>query len=145
MKTLEFNINLSAPISLVWETMLSPDTYRQWTSAFMEGSYFDGTWEEGSKMYFLNPTELGMVGKVAENKWHERISILMLGFVSHGIEDMGSKNAKIWTPAYENYYFKAADGGTELRVTVDVPAEYEDMMTQSWLKALELLRALCET
>ncbi|SCZ80201.1 hypothetical protein [Acidaminobacter hydrogenoformans] len=35
MKTLEFKITLSTPVSLVWETMLSPTTYRQWTSAFM--------------------------------------------------------------------------------------------------------------
>ncbi|SCZ80199.1 hypothetical protein SAMN03080599_02146 [Acidaminobacter hydrogenoformans DSM 2784] len=85
-----------------------------------------------------------MVAKVAENKWHELISILMLGFVSQGIEDMDSEDAKIWTPAYEYYYFKAANSGTELRVTVDVPPEHEDMMTQSWMKALEHLKALCE-
>lgn len=144
MKTLEFKITLSAPVSLVWETMLNPTTYRQWTSAFMDGSYYDGNWEEGTKMYFLNPTELGMVGTVAQNKHHELISILMVGFVSHGIEDTEGEDAKIWTPAFENYYFKSTADGTELRVTVDVPNEHEGMMTRSWLKALELLKAMCE-
>ncbi|MDK9711162.1 SRPBCC domain-containing protein [Acidaminobacter sp.] len=144
MKTLEFKTTIAAPVSLVWETMLGPDTYRQWTSTFEEGSYYEGTWEEGSKIYFLNPTGNGMVAKVAENKLHELISILMLGFVAQGIEDTESEDAKAWAPAFENYYFKSTDEGTDLRVTIEVLPEHEDMMTQPWLSALELLKSMCE-
>lgn len=144
MKTLEFKTLIAAPVSLVWETMLNEATYRQWTSAFDEGSYYEGTWEEGSKIYFLNPTGSGMVAITAQNKLHELISIKIIGLVDQGTEDTESEDAKAWAPAFENYYFKSTDEGTELRVTVDVAPEHEDMMTQPWLKALEILKSMCE-
>jgi len=145
MKPLEFKTIIDAPVSLVWETMLNPDTYREWTKAFEEGSHYEGSWEEGSKIHFLNSTGSGMVAKVAENKLNEFVSIQILGFIADGIEDTESEEVKAWAPSYENYYFKSTnDDSTELRVTVEVPPEYVEMMTQSWLKALEILKAMCE-
>lgn len=144
MKPLEFKTVIAAPVSMVWETMLNPTSYREWTKAFEEGSHYEGSWEEGSKIHFLNSTGSGMVAKVAENKLHEFVSIQILGFIADGIEDTTSEEVKAWTPSYENYYFESTDDGTALRVTVMVPPEYEDMMTQSWLKALELLKSMCE-
>lgn len=144
MKSLEFRTIIAAPVSLVWETMLNDDTYREWTKAFEEGSHYEGSWEEGSKIHFLNSTGSGMVAKVAEHKLHEFVSIQILGFIADGIEDTESEEVKAWTPSYENYYFESTNDGTELRVTVEVPPEYVDMMTQSWLKALELLKSMCE-
>jgi hypothetical protein len=29
--------------------MLEPDTYRKWTEAFTEGSYYEGSWDKGAK------------------------------------------------------------------------------------------------
>jgi hypothetical protein len=95
-------------------------------------------------IYFMNPTGSGMVAKVAQNKLHELISIKILGLVAQGMEDTESEDAKSWAPAFENYYFKSTDDVTELRVTIEVLPEHEDMMSQPWLKALELLKSMCE-
>lgn len=149
MKTLEFKTTIHAPVPQVWEIMLNSDTYRQWTSPFTEGSYFVGTWEEGTRMYFLNPENAGMVAEVAQNRRHEFISLKILGFVADGIEDFESEEVKAWAPAFENYEFSPSPSdptgdSTELRVTVEVAQEHEAMMTEPWLQALEVLKALCE-
>lgn len=58
MKKLHFSIQIKAPKEKVWQTMLDDPTYRQWTRVFMPGSYFEGAWEEGSKIRFvLDPTK----------------------------------------------------------------------------------------
>lgn len=52
MVQLKFSIQINAPKEKVWRTMLEDATYRQWTSAFGEGSSFVGDWNEGSKFSF---------------------------------------------------------------------------------------------
>jgi hypothetical protein len=37
------------------ESMWDDSTYRQWTSAFSEGSHAVSDWKEGSKVLFLSP------------------------------------------------------------------------------------------
>ena len=38
MTKLTFSTTIAAPSELVWRTMLEDATYRNWTSAFQEGS-----------------------------------------------------------------------------------------------------------
>ena len=37
MKTLHFNVIVQASRKAVWDAMLAPETYKIWTSEFMEG------------------------------------------------------------------------------------------------------------
>lgn len=145
MKTrLRFSISINAPRRKVWDAMLSPDGYRYWTAAFMEGSYFEGSWDKGSRIRFLAPNGDGMVAEIAENRLLEHVSIRHLGIVKDGADDTTSPEATAWAPAYENYTF--SDEGRETRLTVDldtVPA-YEQYMRDTFPKALALLKRLCE-
>ncbi len=38
MKTLHFSTRIHAPRERVWQLMLAPDSYREWPTAFCEGS-----------------------------------------------------------------------------------------------------------
>lgn len=67
-----------------------------------------------------------------------------LGVIHGGVEDKDSEQARQWAPAYENYRFLDAAGGTEVRVEQDTIDEYERYMLDIWPKALERLKALCE-
>lgn len=143
-KTLSFSVSIQCPRHLVWETMLSPTGYRVWTAAFMEGSYFSGSWEEGQKIQFLTPSGAGMSAVIAENRPYEFISIRHLGEVSAGVEDTTSPKVLAWAPAYENYSFVETDGSTEVRVSVDTLLEHETYMNDAFPKALVSLKELCE-
>lgn len=143
-QTQHFSIGINAPKEKVWKTMLDQDTYRQWTSAFHEGSDYKGSWEKGSKILFLDPKGSGMVSRIAENKRYAFISIEHLGFVNNGEEDLESDEVKAFAGAHENYSFKEKDGVTEVAVDLEIPDKYEDMFKDMWPKALSKLKELAE-
>ena len=81
VKQLHFSIVINAPVQTVWQRMLSDVGYRNWTSAFCEGSYFKGSWQQGETIRFLSPSGDGMVATIAEHVPLELISIKHLGFI----------------------------------------------------------------
>ncbi len=140
---------INAPRKKVWEIMLADETYRMWASVFMEGSYYQGNWKEGSKILFLAPNkdgqgEGGMISRIAENRPYEFISIEHLGMMKDGVEDTTSDAIKNWVGAHENYTFIEKDGGTELLVDMDVVEEEKIYMEEAWQKGLEKLKVLIE-
>lgn len=145
MKKIRFSSLISAPPAVVWDVMLQPATYSDWTSAFAEGSFYDGSWDEGAKIRFSSSDGGGMIARIAKNRRHEFISIEHLGMMKDGVEDTTSEAVKAWAPAYETYTFREAGGATELTIELDVAADWEEYMNKAWPKALEKLKALCES
>ena len=143
-KTLEFDVQIQAPRSAVWDATFEPATYEQWTSEFCEGSHFKGSWAEGEKIQFLATNGHGMSSVIAENRLHEYVSIRHLGEIAGGVEDLSSDKVLSWAPAYENYTFSDVPGGTEVRVGIDVVAEWEGYMLETFPKALQKLKTICE-
>ena len=108
MQKLHFSTFINAPRQRVWRTMLDDASYREWTRVFNEGSYYVGSWEQGSEIRFIGPDretgeEGGMYSRVKENRQYEFISIEHLGIIKNGVVDTTSEEVKKWTPAFENY------------------------------------------
>jgi uncharacterized protein YndB with AHSA1/START domain len=144
MKTLTFDITINAPRPLVWKHMLDAEGYKVWTAPFCEGSHYTGSWDRGARINFLTPSGDGMVAEIAENVPNEFVSIRHLGMIENGVEDTTSEKVRAWTPAYENYRFADVPGGCRVTVTLDTAADYEQYMLDTYPKALEALKALCE-
>ncbi|RMF59106.1 MAG: SRPBCC domain-containing protein [Calditrichaeota bacterium] len=144
LKQLQFSILIHAPVKVVWDKMLGAETYTRWTAPFTEGSYFEGEWDEGSKIKFLSPSGDGMIAEIAENRPHEFISIRHIGFIVDGVEDTESDSVRSWAPAYENYTFQEQPEGTLLTIDQDVTPDFEEYMKEVWPKALQILKQLCE-
>lgn len=144
MKRLQFTTTIEAPRERVWDVMLGPETYRIWTSAFAEGSYYEGSWDQGARILFLGPSGEGMVAEIAESRRPEFVSIRHRGMIKDGVEDTESEAVRSWTPAFENYTFSEKGSGTEVAVEIDTVPEYEEFMTEAWPKALAKLKELCE-
>lgn len=145
MKKIHLSANIKAPREKVWRVMLDDATYREWTSAFMPGSYYKGSWEEGSKILFLGPNqegegEGGMVSRIKENRKYEFISIEHLGIVKNGVEDTVSDEAKKWAPAYENYTFTEMGDTTKLSIVMDIEDEHKTIFEEMWTKALKNIK-----
>lgn len=142
---IQFAVTINAPAATVWRLMIDPQGYKLWASAFAEGTYFEGAWEQGAKIRFLSPPSGdGMVSEIAESRANEFISIRHLGFIANGVADTTSEAVLAWAPAYENYTFLAGSDGTKLVVELDVPGEWVGYMNESWPKALMLLKQLSE-
>lgn len=141
MKPLHFSITINAPKARVHQLMLADKTYRVWTSAFAEGSCYQGSWDEGANIIFGDGQGSGMSARIAEHKPAEFVSIEMLAEVKGGVPIDG----KQWQGAYENYTYTERDGVTTLQVDISaMPDEYVDFMTEGWRKALDTLKAICE-
>jgi hypothetical protein len=144
MKKIHFSILIDAAPEAVWEAMLEPDTYKLWTAEFTEGSYYEGSWEEGQKIRFMAPGGGGMTSVIAASRPYEFISIKHLGFIKDGVEDTESEEVRKWAPAFENYSFSRVGDGAELKVEIDVTPDFEEYMQNVWPKALARLKSICE-
>ena len=116
MHKLSFSIIIDAPKEKVWHTMLDDTTYRQWTSAFQEGSYAVTDWQQGSKAMFLTPAGEGMVSRIVTHRPTEFLSIEHLGTVRNGVEDTDSDGVKGWNGALENYTLRETNGTSTLAI-----------------------------
>jgi uncharacterized protein YndB with AHSA1/START domain len=144
---LQFEALIQASPQRVWEVMLSDATYRQWTSAFMPGSYFEGRWEQGSTMRFLGPDEsgqlMGIQSRIAELRLHEYVGIEHMASIRNGVVDASVVPEQSWAGARENYRLSARHGATHLGIETDTLPEYEAYMSEAWPKALDILQRLC--
>jgi uncharacterized protein YndB with AHSA1/START domain len=148
MEKIKFSILINAPKEKVWRTMLDKPTYQEWTKAFHEGSSYEGSWEKGSEIRFIGPSENGnaegMYAKIKENIPYQFISIEHLGMIKNGVVDTTSEEVKKWSGALENYTFTEKGGQTEVTVEMDAADEYKAMFEQMWPKALQALKELSE-
>ena len=144
MTRLTFSTTIQAPKDLVWRTLLEDETYREWTSAFQEGSYAVTDWKPGSKALFLAPDGSGMVSRVAEHRPNEFLSLEHLGVVKEGIEDTESEEVRKWAGARENYTLTENRGVVSLRIDMDTAEEHQKIFEEAWPKALATLKDLSE-
>ncbi|HEY6976064.1 MAG TPA: SRPBCC domain-containing protein [Chitinophagaceae bacterium] len=147
MEKMNFSISINAPKEKVWNTLWEDESYRKWTSPFMEGSYaVTDNWKEGSKVLFLGPKESGMVSMVAENRPNEYMSFKHLGEVKDGVEDTTSEQAKQWSGATENYTLVKTAKGTDLKVEMEgnISNDFKEYFLKTWPEALEKVRELAE-
>lgn len=112
--------------------MIGPVTYRIWTAAFTEGSYFG-----------RHPGQ-GRAHAVPGARWprhglgdrrarpQEFISIKHLGEIKDGVEDTESEAVRSWTPCFETYTFTQLGMATELTVDMDMAESFEEHMTGVW-------------
>ncbi|MCE9628606.1 MAG: SRPBCC domain-containing protein [Candidatus Vogelbacteria bacterium] len=148
-ETMHFEIVINTPVQKVWNTMLELETYKEWTSVFEPTSYYEGSWDKGSKIKFLGSGGSGMVSEIAENVPYEFVSIKHLGEMKNGVEDTTSEAVKKWLPAFENYTF--TDKGVETLLAIDMEMEsspesqaMKEMFEGMWPKALLKLKEICE-
>ncbi len=148
-ETLTFEIHIQAPVEKVYATMLNEHHYRTWTSAFNATSHFKGSWETGSKILFIGTDEKGneggMVSRIRENIPNAFVSIEHLGIVQDGHEITSGKDVDGWAGLFENYtYKKLRNNQTLLKIDLDTNPEFKSYFSETYPKALEILKKLCE-
>src|SRR5690554_4050123 len=107
--TLHFEIKIHADPEKTHRMMLEDKAYRDWTSHFSPGSYFEGNWEKGTKIRFLGPDgdgqQSGMLARIKENLPGKVVAIEHYGMIDKGVEVTEGNEINAWEGAQENYYF----------------------------------------
>lgn len=148
LKPIHFEIEIKANVEKVFTLMLDKKSYSEWTSVFNPTSHYKGSWEKGSKIAFLGTdhdgSSGGMSSRIKENIPGRFLSIEHLGIIQNGEEIFGGPKAEEWAGALENYTFINNNGSTLLMIDLDVAPGYETYFTETWPKALLMLKSICE-
>jgi uncharacterized protein YndB with AHSA1/START domain len=148
METLQFTIQINAHPEVVFNTIIDPVHFQQWTSAFSPTSHFKGTWEKGTIIHFLaeddNGDTSGMISRIKEIKPNEFISIEHIGLIQNGKEITEGEEVESIKGALENYTIIQKDNKTELKVDSDTFPEMKAFFLETWPKALEDLKRISE-
>lgn len=151
MKKLKFNVSINAPSNKVYKVMLGIDkksTYEEWTALFNPTSTFEGNWNKGNKILFIGVDEKGekggMVSKIAENIPNRFVSIQHYGLLKADKEITKGPEVEKWANGFENYTFEESNGTTTVTVDLDTTEDFLGYMNETYPKALDKLKEICE-
>jgi len=144
MKKLYYRISIEASAEEVWKVLWGEHTYLRWASAFSDDSQVQTDWQEGSKALFVNSDGDGIASKIIKSELGRCMLIRHTGMINKGIEDYTSEKSKEWAGAEESYFLQEVEGHTELLVEADTTDEYEDFFSNTWPKALQIIKSLSE-
>ena len=151
MKKLQFKKDINTSAQKVYETMLglkNKSTYELWTAVFNPTSTFEGSWDKGSKIYFVgvdeNGKKGGMVSEIKENQQAKFVSIKHYGFLDGEKEITSGEQVEKWAGGYENYSFNENNGITSVTVDIDAIEEYLNFFNDNYPIALEKLKEISE-
>ncbi len=151
MKKLQYTVSINAPATKIYDFMLgisNKSTYEQWTAMFNPTSTYEGTWEKGNKILFIGENENGekggMVSKIADNIPNKFVSIQHYGLVQGGNEITEGPEVEKWANGFENYTFEENDGVTIVIVDLDTTEDFVNYMNETYPKALDKLKEICE-
>ncbi len=148
MENMQFKTAIEAEVSKVYNTMLTQDTYRQWTAVFNPSSEYEGSWDKGNKIRFVGTNKEGkkegMVGLVRENMPNKFVSVEYIGLLDNENEVTEGPAVNDWIGSFENYSFEQENGVTNLTVDVDVHDSMLDYFRDTYPKALARLKEICE-
>lgn len=151
MEKLQYKVSIHAPVEKIFDFMLgltTKSTYEQWTALFNPTSTYEGSWDKGNKMLFIGIDEKGekggMVSRIVENIPNQFVSIQHYGLFKAGKEITEGLEVEKWANGFENYSFEENNGAIIVTVDLDTTEDFIDYMNQSYPKALDKLKELCE-
>lgn len=123
-------------------------TYQYWVATFNPSSDYEGSWDKGSKILFVGVDENGkrggMVSEVTKNHPAQLVSVRHYGFVDGDTEVTKGELVEKWAGGKEIYKYEEHNGTTTLTVSLDTVDEYLDYFKNTYPKALDKLKEICE-
>ncbi|RNA63843.1 SRPBCC domain-containing protein [Chryseobacterium nematophagum] len=139
METLIFEIQIHASPEKVWSILWDDISYRQWTTAFTEGSFYQGTLKVGSIVKFFDPQNNGMYSRVEKNIPNKEMKFLHLGEIYDGVEV-----PQDWGEATEAYILEENEEGTLLKSKINTSDEFKSFFEEKFPVALGIVKNLSE-
>lgn len=141
MIELQFSVDIHATREKVWDTLWQDKTLREWAGLVDPGTYMVGELNEGETVQFLSAEGYGVTSLVAKMIPNEYV----LFRHQADTQDSGSQAREDqWTGGSESYTLTNQNGVTTLAMVCDVPAELEEIMNDSYPKALQRVKELSE-
>ncbi|CAG5017485.1 hypothetical protein DYBT9275_05782 [Dyadobacter sp. CECT 9275] len=143
-KRIKKSITIDASKEKVWDVLMLDNYNSIWYACFSEGTVAVTDWQVGSKVIFKDGSENGLIGTVMINEPSKMLSVTYTGMLEGGKEDYESEAAKDFAGSEETYVLSENNNVTTLDISVDMGADYFDMMTEAWDHALVSIKELSE-
>ena len=140
MKLLEFKTQINAPADKVWKVLFTQDENRNWPSAVNEGTYFEGNWEEGSVMRFLDDENNGMYNQIEKNIPNRELVMKHLGWIYDG-----ELSPQDWEDSTVTYLLESNETSTLLIAKVNALDEFVDLFNAKYPSNFEKVKKLSES
>lgn len=142
MKEMQFSVFIHASKEKVWATLWDDIAFRDWASIIDEGTYIQGTMEEGNEIQFISSVSgygvTDLIEKLIPNEF-------VLFRHSADTEESGKQlRTNEWTGGSESYSLSEENGVTTLTVKTDVPFEQEETFNVRFPLALMRVKTLAE-
>lgn len=139
MKLLHYQIQIDAPAEKVWEVLFTQDSNKRWPSALNENTYFEGNWEQGSTMRFLDQENNGMYNLVVKNSHGIELAMKHLGWILDG-----ELSPQDWEDSTVSYILESNGNGTMLHAKVNSLDEFVDFFNSKYPQNFEKVKMLSE-
>lgn len=137
--SLSKSIEIEAAPEQIWEVITTPTRVRQWAKAFMEGTYAESDFQQGSIItWYTGDGEVAAKGIVTLK---DKPSILELSYF-----DDPTQAAPASLDKYQEI-FKLKTNGNKTVLTIEagpLAVKYTNMHDPMWQKALELIKEVVE-
>lgn len=145
MEKLKFSIAIACDKQKVWDTMLQPETYKEWVGASWPDSSYKGQWVENADIRFICEDGSGTLAHIESLVPYQYILAKHVAILNAGgVEDRDSEFAKNWIGITESYTYNAMPEGTELVIEIQTQPEWKAMFVEGWPNALAKLKTMCE-
>ncbi|CAD0002644.1 SRPBCC family protein [Flavobacterium salmonis] len=144
MEILEFKIRIKASPEKIWSVLWEDETYKEWTSAFCEGSYAVSDWNEGDKIHFMSPGGEGMNSIIEKKIPNEYMAFKHIGEIKDFKELPLNEETEKWSGYMETYRLIPDDEFTDLVSQVDLIEKHIDYFKDAFPKGLETVKELAE-
>lgn len=144
MKTLEFHIEISAAKEKIWKILWDDANYPKWTSAFCQDSYALSDWKQSSKIHFLAADGQGINSCIYSKIPYEYMAFKHLGEIKDFKELPFTETDPSWSGAMETYRLIPTVNSILLEVKIDCDPKYQSYFTESFPKAMSLIKELSE-
>lgn len=140
MKRLEFSVEIKASKEKVWDILWNDESYRVWTASFIPGSYYEGEIIQGNNIRFLSPGQHCLFAVVEKVIPFQSIHFMHFGLVLDGV----SQDKTFQDDSIEYYDLLEIESGTKLTVKINTEDEYITYFSNSFPKALNVVKQLAE-
>lgn len=144
MEQLTFKTEINTTAENVWYVLWNDYNYRQWTSAFCEGSYAIGNWNEGGRIHFLDPKGRGMYSDIKTLIPNQQMSFAHIGNIVDNKEQAIDAETQDWSGCTENYYLTSNGDSTTLTVVLDALDQFKDFFNNHFPNALANVKNIAE-
>lgn len=144
-KQVQKDIFIQASAGQIWRIITEDAFNVSWLAAFGNGNIANTDWKEGSEAIFIDGSKSGLIAVIRESRPFEKILIQNIGIISDGQKDYDSEEAVASQEFFERYLLTPEGNGTRMSVEVNVEDDFYDHTSDSWEKALEIIRLQAES